>query len=124
MSKERALIIVVNDDEAVREALKFALELDGLDVKVCAAGDELFLHPDLGSAKCLVLDFRMPEMDGIEVLDGLRSRGIRLPVILITGHATPALRKRALQAGVVHVLQKPLLDNVLLDSIRGAMQPA
>ena len=124
MSKDKTLVLVLDDDEAVRDLLKFALELEGLDVRLCGAGEELLLHPDLGAAKCLILDFKMPEMDGIEVLDRLRAKGIRLPVVLITGHATAALRSRAAEAGVLSVLQKPLLGNVLLDSIRGAVQPA
>ncbi|MEX6508602.1 response regulator [Jiella sp. M17.18] len=120
MRQDKTLILVVDDDEAVRESLKFSLELEGVEVGLCQAGQELFSHPRLAAAKCLVLDFKMPDIDGIGVLQTLRERGITLPAILITGHATAALRQRAAEAGAIDVLQKPLLGTVLFDSIRQA----
>ncbi|MCB8838578.1 response regulator [Aurantimonas sp. VKM B-3413] len=122
MTAAKTMILVVDDDEAVRESLKFALELEGLEVNLCSDGEDVFLHPALALAKCLVIDFKMPELDGIEVLQGLRSRGLNLPAILITGHATSALRQRAASAGALAVLQKPLIGTVLLDSIRQAVR--
>ncbi len=115
------MVLVVDDDLAVRESLKFALELEGLTVRVCANGKELLEHPDLPEARCLILDCRMPVMDGFEVLDCLAARKVRLPVILITGDATGALRRRAAAAGVWHVLEKPLLDSALMENIRDVL---
>ncbi|NDW07112.1 response regulator [Jiella pacifica] len=122
MTAEKTLVLVVDDDEAVRESLKFSLELDGLWVGVCKAGEELFVHPHLSAAKCVVIDIKMPDMDGISVLKALRLLGLKLPAILITGHATAALRRRAIEAGACAVLQKPLLGTVLPDCIREAIQ--
>ena len=122
MTAEKILVLVVDDDEAVRESLKFALELEGLGVSLCRAGEELVGHPHLAVAQCLVLDFKMPEMDGIAVIKAVRSLGFATPAIIITGHATAVLRQRAADVGAHAVLQKPLIGTVLLDCIRQAVQ--
>jgi two-component system response regulator FixJ len=111
------LVLVVDDDLAVRESLKFSLELEGLEVYVCGDGADLLGHPHLIRADCLVLDCQMPGMDGFEVLNALKTRDCRVPVVLITSNATVAFRRRAAIAGVRHVVEKPLLDSALIESI-------
>jgi two-component system, LuxR family, response regulator FixJ len=118
MTEGQDIILVVDDDLAVRESLKFALELEGLAVRAFGSGRELLEHPDLPRARCLVLDYRMPVMDGFEVLDRLADRQVRLPVILITSDATGAIRHRAAICGVQHVLEKPLSDSTLVENIQ------
>jgi len=122
MTKRRDMVLVVDDDCAVRESLKFVLELEGLVVSVCGSGEELLCHPDLDQAGCLVLDYKMPEMDGFEVLGHLAKRRLRLPVILITPNANGNLRDRAKAAGVRHVLEKPLSDGTLRDRIADVLR--
>jgi two-component system, LuxR family, response regulator FixJ len=117
----RDIVLVLDDDEAVRESLKFSLELEGFAVRVCADGGELLAHPDLDRASCLVLDYRMPAMDGFEVLAHLSARGARVPVILITSDVSSAFRHRAARVGVLQVLEKPLSDSALLENIRTAL---
>ncbi len=117
MNSQSDIILVVDDDLAVRESLKFALELEGLVVHVCGSGMELLRHPDLSRARCLVLDYRMPVIDGFEVMEHLSALQVALPVILITSAATDALRERALKVGVRHVVEKPLSDSALLENI-------
>jgi two-component system, LuxR family, response regulator FixJ len=112
------LVLIADDDPGVRDALQFALNLEGLEVHAHRGGAELLADADLSRAKCVVLDDGMPHMDGFELLRRLRARDIRLPAILLTDHATAVLRARAGAAGVRLVLEKPLLDNVLVDSIR------
>lgn len=112
------LVLIVDDDQAVRESLKFALELDGLAVGTCGSGAELLRHPDLSRADCLVLDYVMPEMNGFALLNELKRRHVTLPVILITAPLNPEIERRARAAGVAGVLEKPLLENVLIDKIR------
>jgi two-component system, LuxR family, response regulator FixJ len=118
MTYGQEIILIVDDDLAVRESLKFALELEGLTVRVCGSGEELLNHPDLSAARCILLDYKMPVMDGLEVLDQLAARKIQVPVILITSRATGAVLRRARAAGVRRFLEKPLLDGALLDEIQ------
>lgn len=118
------VIFVVDDDAAVLASLKFALELDGLEIQTVDNGLKLLKHPSLANASCIVLDYKMPGMDGFEVLTELERRNIKVPVILITSPITERTRARARRAGnVVFVLEKPLLDNLLLDHIRKLIGP-
>ena len=112
------LILIAADDQSMCEALQFSLQLEGLSVRTHRDGPALLEDAGLKLASCLVLDDRKPQMDAFDVLRRLRARDLRLPVILLTGHATPHLRARAATAGVRLVLEKPLLDNALVDGIR------
>jgi two-component system, LuxR family, response regulator FixJ len=118
MADGRNLVIIVEDDQAVREALQFALRLEGLCVHVHSGGAALLADPDLNRARCVILDHRMPRMDGFALLKNLRAQNPDLPAIMLTSNATPRERARANAAGVHTVLEKPLLDNLLLDNIR------
>lgn len=124
MDLSRSHIFVVDDDFAVRRALKFALELEGLPIHTCAGGEELLRHPDLARAACVVVDRKMPGMDGFAVTQELSARGIAAPVILIAAEIDNAIRNRAARAGIVEVLEKPLQGTVLSDAIRMAVQAA
>ena len=122
MTKKQNVILVVDDDEAVRESLKFALEVEGFLVRTYAGGDALLAQAGLLSAACILLDFRMPGMDGLSVLRQLVARGSTVPVILMTVHATRSLRHQAAAAGVRHVLEKPLFNGDLMDAINDVLQ--
>lgn len=118
MLSTKTNILVVDDDPAVRDALKFSLELEGFNVHTCRDGAELLAHRRLLKSDCIVLDYKMPGLDGLGVLGQLAARQVPAPVILITGPVTEALRNRAIQAGARIVLEKPLLDGALTDKIR------
>jgi FixJ family two-component response regulator len=118
MTEGQHLVLVVDDDLAVRESLKFALELEGLEVQACRGGGDLLVHPQLWRADCLILSHHMPVMGGFAVLARLKALDCHVPVILITDHATVALCRRAAMAGVRHIVEKPLLDSTLSDSIQ------
>jgi two-component system, LuxR family, response regulator FixJ len=118
MADERNLVIIVDDDQSVREALQFALRLEGLCVHVHSGGASLLADPDLNRASCVILDHRMPRMDGYALLKNLRIQNPHLPAIMLTSGATLRERARANAAGVHSVLEKPLLENVLMDHIR------
>jgi two-component system, LuxR family, response regulator FixJ len=120
-TRKRTIILVLDDDEAVRESLKFFIELEGYAVHACAAGGELLKHPDLTRAHCLILDYKMPQMDGFEVLDRLARQHVEMPVILITSHASEALRRQARRRGVRQIIEKPLSDGALMDNIQSLL---
>jgi FixJ family two-component response regulator len=118
MADQRKLVIIVDDDQAVRDALQFALRLEGLCVHVHDAAAALLADPDLDRAECVVLDHRMPRLDGFALLRNVRERAPGMPAIMLTSRTTPQDRARARAADVRMVLEKPLLENVLLDNIR------
>ncbi len=126
MAKRQNIVIVVDADIAVRDSLKFALEVEGLVVHACSSGTDLLSHPALGVASCIILDHKLPVMDGFMVLEHLALRHVTAPVILLAAHATESVCRRAVAAGVRHVLEKPLLDSQLLDRIHEilAQRPA
>ncbi len=116
------IVLIVDDDAAVRSALKFALELEGYQVRTY--GDpEALLADTLPERACLIVDYRMPGLDGLSMISRLRQRHVGLPVILIVSEALNApLRLRAGRMGVQDVLEKPLSDGMLLNSIRHAFR--
>src|SRR4051794_2063145 len=115
------VICVVDDDAAVRNALKFALEIEGLDVRTYDGPVSLLNDPNLPPCGCLVIDYRMPVMDGLELIAVLRRRGIDAPAILITGRASKDLRAQVEKLGIHRLLEKPLSDDALLNSIHAAL---
>jgi FixJ family two-component response regulator len=117
MRDREHLVLIADDDQAVRDALQFALGLVGLNVHAHCGGAELLADADLPRARCIVVDDGMPQMNGFELLRRLQDRNIRLPAILLTNHATARVRARAGAAGVQLVLEKPLMDDDLVDSI-------
>ncbi len=121
MSPVSGTVLIVDDDPAVRAALKFALEMEGFEVQLYDGPRTLLAAADLPKRACLVVDYRMPEIDGIELVDRLRSRNVMLPVILISGRVSNQLRNLAQQSGLTRVLEKPLSDAALVENIRGAL---
>jgi len=121
MPKKNGTVFIVDDDAAVRSALKFALEVEGFSVRLYAGPEALLAERNLPRCGCLVVDYRMPVMDGLKLIDALRQRHVAMPAILITGHADNALRRFASRAGVSQVLEKPLSDSALVEGIRQAL---
>ena len=117
-------VLIVDDDAAVRSALKFVLEVEGLEVRLYHGGAALLADRELPSRGCLVIDYAMPAMNGIQLADALRDRRVTLPAILITGKASADLCERATRAGFAQVLEKPLSDAALIDGIRAALATA
>ena len=115
-----ASVIVVDDDPAVLAALNFALELEGFSVATYGSGSEVLVQSGFPKAACLIIDYRLPDMDGLNLLAALRSRGVELPAVLITSRPPDGLRRRAAAANVP-IVEKPLLGSALIEAIHVAL---
>jgi len=113
------VILVVDDDSAVRNSLKFMIEVEGFEVNAYSSAQELLNEDSLPTDSCLVTDYHMPDMTGLELVAQLRDRQIPIPAILITANPTEILRNRAASAGI-SIIDKPLLGSRLMDAIRKA----
>jgi two-component system, LuxR family, response regulator FixJ len=115
-------VYVVDDDADVLGSLRFLLETDGFQVRTFRNGTSLLNAVRASGVDCFVIDYKMPDMNGIDLAGRLRNRDIAAPVILITGYPDDNISARAEAAGVRHVLLKPLLEESLATRIRGAIQ--
>jgi len=115
-------VLLVDDDAAVLGALKFALESEGLEVHDYRGAVALLADLNMPPFGCLVVDYRMPIMDGLELIAVLRERGIKAPAIIITGRTNKDLAAQATRLGVRRVLEKPLADGALPAAIRSALK--
>lgn len=113
---------MVDDDPALLNALSFAFETEGYDVLAFADAETLLASPEPPHASlCLVLDQKLPGMSGLALLAALRARNVGAPAILITSNPTAALRREA-RAAEVEIVEKPLLDGVLANRVRAAIE--
>ncbi len=110
-------VLVVDDDAAVRNSLKFSLEIEGFTVRDYSSANELMRESEIADAGCLVIDYHLLEMNGLEMLYRLRERRVAVPAILITSHPNPSVRQRAAEAGVP-IVEK--LGDALMEGIRNA----
>lgn len=117
MSDKGKLVYVVDDDDSVRRSIGFMLKTLGYRVRNFESGIELLRHAGSLEPGCIMLDIRMPGMDGLEVQQALRERGIALPVIIITGHGDVALSVRAMKAGAIDFVEKPFKKEMILSAI-------
>lgn len=115
------IVHLIDDDEAVRTSLAFVLEMSDLPAKTYASAMEFLEVVDSIAGGCIVTDVRMPEMSGLDLVRRLKERNIKLPVIVITGHGDVPLAVEAMRAGVIDFIEKPFDDEVLLRSIRMAL---
>lgn len=116
-----AVVHLIDDDECVRQAVAFLLSSAGLAVRVHeSAVAFLDVLPTLQPG-CIVSDVRMPGMDGLELQRRLKSLGVKLPMIIMTGHADVSLAVEAMKAGAVDFIEKPFDDELILSAIRAAL---
>ena len=111
------LIFVVDDDDAVRASLQALLETAGYRTALFESGLAFFDFPDAGLGACVLLDVKMPELDGLEVQRRLNDRGVVLPVVIVTGHGDIAMAVQAMRAGAADFVEKPVSRDRLLESI-------
>lgn len=120
MSREPT-VFIVDDDVAVRDALRLLMSSADLAVETFSGASEFLAAVPVDRAGCLVLDVRMPEVDGLELQQQLAARGSRLPIIMLTGHGDVPMAVQALRAGAVDFIQKPFESGRLLASIEEAI---
>ena len=118
------LIFVVDDDDAVCASLKALLETAGYRTTQFESGVDFLDLLDTGLGACLLLDLKMPGLDGLEVQRRLNERGVTLPVVIITGHGDIAMAVQALRAGATDFLEKPVSRGRLLESVARAIDIA
>jgi len=121
-SSVKPIVYVVDDDAGVLGSLRFLLESDGFEVRTFRNGASLLNAAQSTGVDCFVIDYKMPDMNGIDLADRLRHRDMAAPVILITGYPDENISARAEAAGVKDVLLKPLLEESLVARIRGAIE--
>ena len=120
-SAAKPTIYVVDDDAGVLSSLRFLLETHGFSVRTFRSGGAALNAPYSGDVDCFVIDYKMPDINGIDLVAQLRGRGIDAPIELITGYPDRNIAARAEAAGVKHVVRKPLLDDSLVKHIRVAI---
>src|SRR5579864_2810248 len=121
MQSQPPTVFVVDDDEGVRNSLRFLLKSVGLAARALGSAAEFLEVYKPSQPGCLVLDVRMPGMSGLELQQQLNLRGAVIPVIFITGHGDIPMAVEAMQQGAFDFLQKPFRDQDLIDRIQRAL---
>ena len=114
------VVHIVDDDEAVRQSLAFLLSTAGIPVRVYESATSFLAALPTLQPGCLVTDVRMPDMTGIELLQQLRDKDIKLPVIVITGHGDIPLAVEAMKSGAIDFIEKPFAEESILRAVRAA----
>jgi two-component system response regulator FixJ len=113
----KPLVHLVDDEDAIRRSAGFMLKTSGYRVRPFASGVELLRNARGLEPGCILLDIRMPGMDGLEVQQALRDAGVAFPVIIMTGHGDVAVAVRAMKAGAVDFIEKPFEKEALLTAL-------
>ena len=117
MSATERVVHVVDDDDSVRRSVGFMLKTSGHRVCSYSSGADLLKEAKSLEPGCILLDIRMPGMDGLEVQQALKDRGVSLPVIIMTGHGDVPLSVRAMKAGAIDFIEKPFEKETLISAI-------
>jgi two-component system, LuxR family, response regulator FixJ len=121
MPSDKAVVHVIDDDEAVRQSLAFLLGTAGIGVQTYESAAAFLRVAPAIEAGCVITDVRMPDISGIELLRRLRELKLGVPVIVITGHGDVPLAVEAMKIGAIDFLEKPFDDEILLASVRSAI---
>jgi two-component system response regulator FixJ len=119
--QSRKRICIIDDDEWVADSLKLLLETFGFEVQSYLSGTELLTDDQWRSTGCLVIDHHMSGINGLDIVERVRDKGVRLPTILISGRLDTNTRQRAANLGIAGVIEKPFAANHLIDLIRTAL---
>jgi FixJ family two-component response regulator len=116
------LVAVVDDDDSMRVALEGLLKAVGFPARAFASAEEFLKSGQQHQTSCLIADIRMPGMSGLELQAQLNAERCKIPTIFITAHGDEKMRLQALRAGAVEFLSKPFDEEVLLESVRAALE--
>lgn len=119
---DRRLVHVIDDEDGVRRSASFMLKTSGFATRTWESGVAFLKEARHAEPGCILLDIRMPDMDGLEVQQALKERGIAMPVIVLTGHGDVTIAVRAMKAGAVDFIEKPFDSDVLLGAIARAFE--
>jgi FixJ family two-component response regulator len=122
MRNADAVVIIIEDDASMREAIMTLIETVGLNGHMYASGQEFLQHAPPDGPSCLVLDVRLPGLSGLNLQRELAMRGMDIPIIFITGHGDIPMSVQAMKAGAMEFLTKPFRDQDLLDAIAQALE--
>lgn len=120
----QSTVFVVEDDADVLNSLRFLLETEGFAVRAYASGPALLAGGLPAPDDCLVIDFKMAEMDGFDLIDRLRAQNVLSPVVLVTAYPGPNVTARAEARGVRRIVPKPHIEESLITHVRAAMKEA
>ncbi len=121
MPEPAAIVLVVDDDLSVREALGSLIRSAGLNVETFASAQEFLAHPRANAPSCLVLDVRLPGLSGLDLQKRMAELHLEIPIVFITGHGDIPTSVQAMKAGALEFLTKPFADRDLLDAIQQAI---
>src|ERR1700741_3348238 len=118
------IVAIVDDDKAVGNAIEVLMRSTGLAAQAFSSGEEFLRSSELSRTGCLVVDFDMPRMSGLDLHKNLALLGKEIPTVLITAYPSDDIRTRALQAGIICYLPKPFDESELLNCIQAALNHA
>ena len=122
MTQGRPIVFVVDDDVSVRESLELLIRWAGFEVETFASAREFLARPAADAPSCLVLDVRLPDLNGLDLQARIAAERSEMPILFITGYGDVPMTVKAMKAGAVEFLTKPFADDVLLDAIRQAIE--
>ena len=122
MTEADEIVYVVDDDPAVRKGLMRLLRSAGHEVTAFASAEEFLVRDDRQGVGCIVLDVRMPGVDGLELPANLAAQGVDLPIVFLTGHGDIPLSVKAMKQGAADFLTKPADEEVLLNAVHKALE--
>src|ERR1700743_3725587 len=124
VSNSGPIVAIVDDDGAVGNAIEVLMRSVGLAARAFSSGEEFLRSPELRRAGCLVVDFDMPKMNGLDLHNNLSRLGKDIPTVLITAYPSEVIRARAIQAGDICYLPKPFDESDLLNCVQAALDRA
>ena len=117
----RGKLVLVEDDDAVRRSITLMLRAHGFSIEAYHSGAELLCNRILPDADCFLIDYKMPGVDGLDLLGRLRSAGLLAPALMITGYVSTTLEARARAAGYSDIIEKPPPERLLVEYIQSLL---